>query len=260
MKNLCVNILIISLIVLAWCWRNVEIKDEKLPLNDEIINEEILVQEEITNNDSLEQEEIVYEDLPLNTEFQPSISKNWVYFYKNSDLNRPHYFLTDKKVIRDNSDYTNFVKKFHYVFAPITINETTYTWCDRLWYFDDRFTKYIDSSIECEREGDVWYKITIPWGVYNAYLPIDQEISLCSITNPIVCWGDQKSDEEVIAYYKEYGDCPPWFRFYQEWVAWPTDTCVWTSWDCRGLKKWVKCWFSADWSVVLLWENYPFYR
>ena len=56
MKNLCVNILIISLIVLAWCWRNVEIKDEKLPLNDEIINEEILVQEEITNNGSLKQE------------------------------------------------------------------------------------------------------------------------------------------------------------------------------------------------------------
>ena len=116
-----------SIIVLAWCWRNVEIKDEKLPLNDEIINEEKLVKEEITNNDSLKQEEFIYEDLPLNTEFQPSISKNWVYFYKNPDLNRPHYFLTDKKVIRDNSDYTNFVKKFHYVFAPITINETTYT-------------------------------------------------------------------------------------------------------------------------------------
>ena len=49
----------------------------------------------------------------------------------------------------------------------------------------------------------MWYKITIPWGVYNAYLPIDQEISLCSITNPIVCWGDQKSDENPINTYRK---------------------------------------------------------
>ena len=210
---------LIWLIVLSWCWKNITENTEVNQINNEPT--ETLIEE---NNNI-------------------NISPKWVYFADTSYLDIKHYFLTDKEIIKDEDDY-NFD---NYITSKIYINETTFTWCEDKDYYDNRFNNYIDKKIKCREKDEAWYSITIPWWVYEAYLPTDQVITYCSTSNPIVCWGNDLTHEEVMSYYKDNWTCPPWFRFSKAWVSWPTDMCLRKHRWChkKRCNEWEECWIKG---------------
>ena len=190
------------------------------------------------------------------------IYKNWAVFSEWDSIENIIAFVENSWEILFTPEDPELFEKMKYKKYEITINETTLTWCDwgRLAK-NPQYKKYYDRDIACEpilhwwekKEDQRWFKITIPWWKYEAYLPVWEYITHCSTTNPIVCWNEDYDEDTVKWYYDEHKKCPWRMIYYAEWTAWPWDYCVISLWSCYNRSKldcwfnWIKKRFEVDW-------------
>lgn len=194
-------------------------------------------------------------------------------------------FLNNKEKYEIPKDRDSFYKNYFY--SSIKIQDTVITWCVIEGYDEENkwIKQYLDESIECKHDIERWgkrpkvygYKVTIPWGIYNAYLPKDLKITHCSATNPIVCWNENIDENEVLEYYYKHNHCPPWFIYEDPLISWPTAYCIVKSRMCHyttcdwiekngtkmrscDLKKRLSCWFVGNGQKIAIWDPCDFYK
>lgn len=192
---------------------------------------------------------------PINN--QINIDSNNIQF-KFTSIERIHDYLSDKEKIKfEIPEKSNFNKDYFY--SKIKIQETIFTGCvSSGWLKYDWFNQYIDQNNNCPEIG---YKIIIPWGIFDAYIPKDKKVTNCSISNPIVCRNENINEQEVIEYYNKHKECPSWFIYSSAWINWPTASCDKPTWYCHrttcgykenwkwrtcDLEKHVRCWWERS--------------
>lgn len=192
---------------------------------------------------------------PINN--QINIDSNDIQF-KFTSIERIHDYLSDKEKIKfEIPEKSNFNKDYFY--SKIKIQETIFTGCvSSGWLKYDWFNQYIDQNNNCPEIG---YKIIIPWGIFDAYIPKNKKVTNCSISNPIVCRNENINEQEVIEYYNKHKECPSWFIYSSAWIKWPTASCDKLTWFCHrttcgykenwkwrtcDLEKHVRCWWERS--------------
>lgn len=206
------------------------------------------------------------------------ISPNVIFRETNEStdrIERIHDFLTNKEKIKyEIPEWQERILK-NYIYSPIEIKETIITWCiDNEFLNYDWIDEYIDNNIDCSelpcnKQDCSGYRITIPWWNYNAYLLKNQEITHCSITNPIVCRSENIDKNAILEYYNKHKKCPVWLGKSMAGVLWPTAYCYVTRWYCRigwevlpNGKERPFCWFKTSnrnlW--VALWDPCDFFK
>lgn len=179
--------------------------------------------------------------------------------FKFTSIERINDFLSDKEKIKFEIPESYNINN-DYFYSKIEIQETIFTWCvDNGWLKYDWFNQYIDQNNNCPEIG---YKIVIPWWIFDAYIPKDQKVTNCSISNPIICRNENINEKKIIKYYKKHNECPSWFNYTKAWVLWPTASCYKPTWYCErttcgykenwkwrtcDLEKHVRCWW--EWRI-----------
>ena len=111
--------------------------------------------------------------------------------------------------------------------------------CNHIYYCNRKWTLRRWGKKKDQR----WFKTTIHWWKYEAYLPVWEYITHCSTTNPIVCGNEDYDENTVKWYYDEHKECPWRMIYYAEWTAWPWDYCVISLWSCYNRSQ-LDCWFN----------------
>ena len=205
---------------------------------------------------------IVWFSYNQNTENDKIIISPNVIFRETSEspkrIERIHDFLTNKEKIKYEIPEWQERKIENYIYRPIKIEETIITWCINNKFLNyDWIDEYLDSDIDCSeppynKQDYSGYRITIPWWNYDAYLLKNQEITHCSITNPIVCRSENIDKNAILEYYHKHKECPFWLGESIEWTMWPTAYCYVKRWDCYMTNYW------RDWKILPNEEERPY--